>query len=160
MIRETTVRTLPNTANAQTGSFILEALIAILIFSFGVLGIVGLQARSLKFTNDSQYRAEAVYHANSLLARMWTGNATPAQLALDYDQAGAGPGYVTFRDTLAAPITGLPGAAVNPPLVKVNDAADPAPPSNKSSTVHVIIFWQQPGQDLHQYEMYGVVGTN
>jgi type IV pilus assembly protein PilV len=160
MIRETTVRTHLNSSKTQTGSFILEALIAILIFSFGVLGIVGLQARSLKFTNDSQYRAEAVYHANSLLAKMWTGNATPTQLAADYDQGGLGPGYVTFRDTVAAPITGLPGATANPPLLKVNDAGDPPPPSKTSSTVHVIIYWQQPGQDLHQYETYGVVGTN
>ena len=56
---------------AQTGAYLLEALIAILIFSFGVLGIVGLQAQALRFTNDSQYRAEAVYLANSLISQMW-----------------------------------------------------------------------------------------
>ena len=58
----------------QRGAYLLEALIGILIFSFGILGIVGLQAQAIRFTNDSEYRAEAVYLANSLISQMWTEN--------------------------------------------------------------------------------------
>jgi type IV pilus assembly protein PilV len=54
----------------QTGAYLLEALIGILIFALGVLGIVGLQAASLRTTWDSAMRAEAVFAANQLLGQM------------------------------------------------------------------------------------------
>ena len=41
----------------QTGAYLLEALIGILIFGLGILGIVGLQAASLRTTSDSSLRA-------------------------------------------------------------------------------------------------------
>jgi type IV pilus assembly protein PilV len=44
--------------HTQTGAFLLEALIGILIFSLGILGIVGLQARAIRFTNDAEYLAD------------------------------------------------------------------------------------------------------
>ena len=40
----------------QTGSYLLEALIAILIFAFGVLGLVGMIGTSIRVTNDARYR--------------------------------------------------------------------------------------------------------
>jgi hypothetical protein len=56
----------------QAGGFLLEALIGILIFAFGVLGIVGLQAHSLRVTNESQYRAEALTWPALVMSEMWT----------------------------------------------------------------------------------------
>jgi type IV pilus assembly protein PilV len=61
-----------NYKRTQSGGFLLEALIGVLIFSFGILGIVGLQAQSLRHTGDAEYRAEATYFANSLISQMWT----------------------------------------------------------------------------------------
>jgi type IV pilus assembly protein PilV len=148
-------------ARDQRGSFILEALIAILIFSFGVLGIVALQAQSLKATNESQYRAEAVYLANSLLATMWSDNFLT--LKTYYDKDSAQPGYTTFATDVAAI---LPGGGANPPDVQVLMPGDvvpvgePAAPSTTSATVMVRIFWQQPGEALHEYMTYGVIGKN
>ena len=60
----------------QTGAYLLEALIGILIFALGVLGIVGLQAASLRTTTDSALRAEAVFAANQLLGQMWADDET------------------------------------------------------------------------------------
>ena len=51
----------------QDGSALLEALVAILIFSFGVLGLVGILAASVRATNDARYRAEAANLANALI---------------------------------------------------------------------------------------------
>ena len=45
--------------NKQSGVMLLEALIAILIFSLGVLGIVGMQASAVKASRDAKYRADA-----------------------------------------------------------------------------------------------------
>lgn len=62
----------------QTGSVLLEALIAILIFSFGLLAISGLQGAMIKNTTDSNYRAEASYIVQQQIGRMW---ANPNNLA-------------------------------------------------------------------------------
>ncbi|MGB7814736.1 MAG: prepilin-type cleavage/methylation domain-containing protein [Methylotenera sp.] len=56
----------------QQGAVLLEALIAVLIFSFGILAISGLQGAMMKNTADATYRAEASYvvqqYMGSLLA--------------------------------------------------------------------------------------------
>lgn len=59
---------------------ILEALIAILIFSFGILAIVALQAVSVKLAGDAKYRADASLLAEELLAQMWTSDRVPANM--------------------------------------------------------------------------------
>jgi type IV pilus assembly protein PilV len=64
--------------SAQQGAVLIEAMVAILIFSLGVLAIVGLQGNMIKNVADSKYRSEASYIAQSLIARMW---ADPDNLA-------------------------------------------------------------------------------
>ena len=72
----------------QTGAYLLEALIGILIFALGVLGIVGLQAASLRTTTDSSLRAEAVFAATQLIGQMWADKYV--NLAGNYCSATAG----------------------------------------------------------------------
>src|SRR5439155_165247 len=47
----------------QDGVMLLEALIAILIFSIGILAVVGLQAVSIRNVTDAKHRTEAAYLA-------------------------------------------------------------------------------------------------
>jgi type IV pilus assembly protein PilV len=54
----------------QQGAVLLEALIAILIFSFGILAISGLQGAMMKNTVDAAYRAEASYIVQQRLGEM------------------------------------------------------------------------------------------
>lgn len=61
--------------DAERGSVLLEALIGILIFSMGILAIIGLQAASTKFATDAKYRSDASYIANQTLAKMWVDTA-------------------------------------------------------------------------------------
>lgn len=69
---------------AQQGVILLEALIAILIFSMGILAIVGLQAAMVKNTADAQYRAEASYIAQQALGTMWANPTnTPSDSVTD-----------------------------------------------------------------------------
>lgn len=58
--------------SSQQGVVIIEVMIAILIFSVGVLGIVGMQASMIKNTSDSQYRSEASYLAQQRIGELWT----------------------------------------------------------------------------------------
>lgn len=56
----------------QKGSVLLEALIAVLIFSFGILAIAGLQGAMMKNTADATFRAEASYIVQQQLGAMLT----------------------------------------------------------------------------------------
>ena len=89
-------RARPTAPAKQRGGFLLEALVGILIFSFGILGLVGLQANAIRHVNDAQYRGEAVYLASTIVGRMWTDN--PAQLEANYDKDLAGPGYLALKE--------------------------------------------------------------
>lgn len=62
----------------QQGMVILEALIAVLIFSLGILALVGLQAAMIKNTGASKYRLDASYIAQKRIGELW---ADPGNLA-------------------------------------------------------------------------------
>ena len=137
----------------QAGSFLLEALIGILIFAFGVLGIVRLQGQSLRVTNESQYRAEAAHLANALLSAMWTDDYRT--LKVKYDGGGGGAGYVAFKTNVK---TQLGAVWVADPKVEFNDANAP---SLSSSYVTITVQFMMPGESTpHQYVTSGVVGQN
>jgi type IV pilus assembly protein PilV len=62
---------------SQKGAVLLEALIAILLFSFGILALTGLQAAMIKNTDDAKYRAEASFVAQQKISEIWlSGNNT------------------------------------------------------------------------------------
>ncbi|MEO8739800.1 MAG: hypothetical protein ABI537_08860 [Casimicrobiaceae bacterium] len=141
---------------AQQGAYLLEALVGILIFSFGILGIVGLQAQSIRMTNDSEYRAEAVYMANSLISKMWTDD--PNLLQTKYRSPG-GAEYLDFKTNHVS--ASFHGAMTTDPIVLVDDASLPPAPSKNSHVVQVTVFWQLPGDPIvHNYTTTGVVAKN
>lgn len=56
---------------SQSGSVILEALIAILIFSIGILAMVGMQAAAVNNVSEAKYRSDASFLANQIIGIMW-----------------------------------------------------------------------------------------
>jgi len=50
-------------SKTQQGIALLESMIAILIFSMGILALAGLQGVLVKNTSDAKYRAEATFIA-------------------------------------------------------------------------------------------------
>ena len=145
----------PSPRASQQGSFMLESLIAILIISFGILGMVGLQAQSMRQVNDAQYRAEAAYYASSVAARMWTYD--PASVETYFGTSGAG--FTAFANQVTASVSGLPGAAANPPTITFNDAAIVNSKLGRVATIS--INWQYPGDTtVHNYSTQAVFGTN
>jgi type IV pilus assembly protein PilV len=75
--------TLPS---SQKGAVLLESLIAILIFSLGVLALAGLQSTMIKNTDDAKYRAEATFIAQQALGEIWVNAQDQVNLA-DYTVA-------------------------------------------------------------------------
>lgn len=60
------------TPRKQQGMSLLEGMLAILIFSVGILALVALQSTSVRATTDAKFRGDAGFLANQLIARMWT----------------------------------------------------------------------------------------
>ena len=90
--------------SAQQGVVLVEAMIAILIFSMGVLAIVGLQAAMIKNTADSKYRIDASYIAQQRIGVMWSDPANLATyLEADTDISNLLPGG---RRTVTQPVAG------------------------------------------------------
>lgn len=58
---------------AQQGVMLLEALIGILIFSVGILAMVGMQAAAFSASADAKSRAEASAFANQIISDIWMG---------------------------------------------------------------------------------------
>jgi type IV pilus assembly protein PilV len=49
----------------------LEAIVALILFGAGILGLVGLQARMVTAQTEGNFRADAVYLASELVGAMW-----------------------------------------------------------------------------------------
>ncbi len=69
--------------NHQSGMFLIEALVGILIFMLGILGMVGVSAMSATAQSDARYRSEAARVANDIsqrIALQVSRTANPAEL--------------------------------------------------------------------------------
>jgi len=62
--------------NRQRGFTLIEVLVSVLIFTLGILGLVGMQASAIKFSTDAHQRAQATFLADQLLARMLIADPT------------------------------------------------------------------------------------
>jgi type IV pilus assembly protein PilV len=72
-------------SGGQRGFLLLEVLISILIFSFAILGLIGLQARAVGFSVDAEDRDQAAVLADHIIATMWVKQTTDrTTLGSDY----------------------------------------------------------------------------
>lgn len=58
------------------GVALIEAMVAILIFSFGILGFIGLQAMTTQSTTAAKARVDASLVASQRIAELWGGDLT------------------------------------------------------------------------------------
>lgn len=73
----------PSGTKYQQGTTLLEALIATVIISIGLLGVAGVQLYSVKASHSSHLRTYAINHAESLMDAMRASRR--AALAGDFD---------------------------------------------------------------------------
>jgi type IV pilus assembly protein PilV len=109
-------------AKLQQGVVLLEALIAILIFSFGILALAGLQAAMMKNNSDATYRAEASYLVQQRMNEMLT--------------------YPLGLGTIGG--TGLTVAGLPDGRLYIT--------SISAGKLLFRVTWQVPGEPLHQYQ--------
>jgi len=84
---------------------LLEALVAILIFSLGIIALMGLQANSIASVSQAKYRTDASYLANQMFGRIWMDPV--AQPLLNFQS----PGYAGRAGWDALVATTLPNGA-------------------------------------------------
>ncbi len=143
------------TTKLEQGSLLIEGLVAMMIFSVGIVGLINLQAFAVKAAAEATYRSEAAMLANDLIGKMWSSDRTPAVLQTEY-QSPSGTAFRTWAwqgaagtGTATAPASGtvysiLPGASANPPTVAFN-VIPPVVAGNPSiSQVTITIFWKSP----------------
>lgn len=71
----------------QQGATLIEVLVAVLIFSFGLLGLIGLQSRAMQFSGDADGTNRAAALASEIAAYMnieRTGDVSVAALTAPY----------------------------------------------------------------------------
>ena len=139
----------------EAGVMLLEALIAILIFSIGILAVVGMQATAIKNVADSKYRSEAAFLTNQLLGQMWTDNGNIANYA--WDGTGAAP--ATIAAWVGQVNLRMPGAAAVPPLVTITGGGA------TGGVVTIEVRWRSPeetsqGLPPHNYRILASVYTS
>ena len=142
----------------QGGVVLLEALVAILIFSIGILAIVGLQGAAVKTATDARYRSEAAFLASELMSQIWADAPNVAQY--EYPGSGAVP---TRLDRWVTRVSDrLPGASVAsglPPIIDYN--TDPT----LGAIVEITVRWRMPeeasqGLPAHTHRMRANINLN
>ena len=143
----------------QYGSSLLEALVAILIFSIGIIGLMGLQAVSIKNSSDAKYRADAAYAANQIIGQMWVDRANIDTYATGGTGAACSVGTASTVTNVSNWLTQisslLPGAVATKQQIMVTS------PLANTKQVKVTICWQGP-QDTtaHNFVVTAQINTN
>ena len=110
----------PHDRRAQRGVALIEALISILIFSIGVLGLMGLEARAINFSVDAEDRNRAALFASEVASTLWVSGNGTGQLA-----ATIAANTTAWNTSVADPSkAGLPNGAITVVQIGTTNAAD------------------------------------
>lgn len=97
------------------GFTLIEVLVSILIFSFGVLGAVGMQARILQSSTQNADRSRASMLANELASQMWLAK------TVQVSDTAIAAWYTAWQARVQDPsVSGLPNASSSTVTTTVN----------------------------------------
>lgn len=130
---------------AARGVMLIEALVALLIFAFGVLGLVGLQASMTKAQSTAKFRADAAFLAHQIIGTMWSDAPNVASYAIGGGVVAC-TGYTRCNSWATKVASVLPGGT---PSVTV-----------AGSNVTVAIAWTQPNEGTHTYTTRSTIAFN
>ena len=147
----------PVKLHRSRGVMLIEALVAILIFSVGILAVVGMQSVAIRNVTDAKYRSEAAFLAGELLAQMWAD--TPNLNAYVYAGSGPPPARLTGWVGRVERLPGTSGASGVPPIVSVTDDA------TLGKVVQITVRWRLPeeastGAAAHRHMVLATINLN
>ena len=153
----------------QQGSMLLEALISILIFSIGILAIIGLQAASIKLSSDAKYRSDASMLANQHIALMWADVASAVTSAGAFDPvefvdyANGGAAFDAWHANVAATIPNASAVVNTNTILLCDNNPCPGSPTGVLQTtrtdVTLTVNWQIPGEGAHTYATTALISA-
>lgn len=122
-----------NVRTRQNGVALIELMIAMVILAIGLLGAVGLQARSLSALSNAGARVDATIAAEKLIGLMWTDQANLASYNWDSTGGTTAPAVIGnwMTDTQAV----LPNATA---VIIVTPI-----PGSTATQVKITITWQR-----------------
>ena len=98
------------------GVALLEGLFAILIFSMGVLAMLGMHVNAVNTASEAKFRTDAAFLTDQLLGELWV--TSPTNLA-NYAYSGSGNPNAAVKPWVDQVKATLPGATNFPPMVSV-----------------------------------------
>lgn len=147
------MKSIRRSSRPQRGFMLLEALIALLIFSIGVLGIVGLQASMTKAQTGSKFRADAAFLAQRLVGGMWSD-----RNGLDnYDTAANCASYTRCSQWVSEVANLLPAGDAT---VNVTSLGTDATGRVISAEVTITINWTPPNEEQRRFTTTSAIAAN
>ena len=115
----------------QSGSFIIEALVSLLIFAVALISLVGLAVQSLNQTTQTKWRNDASNLAGDLISEMWVSASVPS--AFDTTVSPSTSASATWLARVAAALPGSSSTVTvvgNRVTIQINwaDRKDPTVP--------------------------------
>ena len=98
-----------NSVKTQSGVLLIEVMIAILIFSFGLLGLAGLQANATQNSTNAEERIRASLLANDMVSMLWVKQSVNNTKTTAAISTAAASDITAWQTQVAA--SGLPNAA-------------------------------------------------
>ncbi|MDB5861872.1 MAG: pilus assembly protein PilV [Ramlibacter sp.] len=118
----------------QEGIALIEALVGLLIFSFGVIGLVGLQVAMTRAQGNAKFRADAVYLSSQVVGSMWTDRGNIGQ----YDSASCS-GYAPCKVWTDKVASTLPAGSAQLSITPASGA------------VSVTVTWSTTAEGTHSH---------
>lgn len=112
--------------NRHRGMTLIEVLVSLLIFSFGFLGLIGMQAKAVQISTDAEDRSRASLLANEIVSKMWMNK------SLSVSQSDKNAWIARVQDPS---VSGLPSAG-----------GDVSVPVN--GLVTVTVTWRSPARNV------------
>lgn len=127
---------------SQRGIALIEAMVAILLFTIGVLALVGLQSAMTRNQTEAKFRGDASFLANEVVGTMWGDAANIANYA-----TGNCASYARCNELKTKVERLMPGGALT--ITLGTGAA--------AGAVTVTVNWTTPNDGTHNYTTSTVI---
>lgn len=112
-------------------------MVAIVIFSIAVVGLIGIQATAAKLGTDARYRSEANQLVNQFVGEMWISDRSVQTLRSRFTSGGTD--YGRWSRAVASL---LPGVDVR----TAHSTTAPVVSVDANGQVTVTVFWKPPNE--------------
>lgn len=130
-------------AKKQNGSSVLEGMLAILVFSAGLISVLMLLSVSLAEVGNARYRSEASLLTTELVASMWSGDRKLASLQTRFGSSTANE-FLNWQSKVIARLPGVT-ASINQPVVSISN----------ERRVTITLAWKAAG-DIRSHQLVTV----